>query len=294
MIHVFGHLHPDSDAVCTAVVTAQWLNQQGRDACAWRLGELNNETRFIFRAAGLTPPALLDSALDDRDVWLVDFTEPAQGPHSLPESNIVGIIDHHRLGGLITRLPPEVWIKPVGSSATLLWQLLKPETLSAAHATLLLGAIISDTVALRSPTTTGDDHLAVEALSALAGVDRETFTRDLLTAKTDISGMSADALLNKDIKAFTLAGHDVRVAQLELYSLTQVDAIRDDLRVAMDALVAQSGAALVVLMLTDITENASTLLFSGPALAEAEPCAVPGMLSRKKQLLPWLEQRLKR
>ncbi|KAA0349022.1 inorganic pyrophosphatase, partial [Salmonella enterica subsp. enterica serovar Typhimurium] len=97
--------------------------------------------------------------LTDRDVWLVDFTEPAQGPASLAESNVVGIIDHHRLGGLVTRLPPEVWVKPVGSSATLLWQLMSEEErsqLSAAEAVLLLGAALSDTVTLRSPTTTSD------------------------------------------------------------------------------------------------------------------------------------------
>lgn len=126
MIHVFGHLNPDSDTVCTAYVAARWLTIKGQHAQAFRLGELNRETAFIFRHADLTPPPLLNDSLAGKDVWLVDFTEPAQGPASLNESNVVGIIDHHRLGGLITQLPPEVWIKPVGSSATLLWQLMTP------------------------------------------------------------------------------------------------------------------------------------------------------------------------
>lgn len=293
MIHVLGHLHPDSDAVCTAVVAAQWLTHNGRDARAWRTGELNKETQFIFQRANLTPPALLDMSLQDCDVWLVDFTEPAQGPQSLLESNIVGIIDHHRLGGLITRLPPEVWIKPVGSSATVLWQLMKPETLSVAHAVLLLGAILSDTVALRSPTTTDDDRQAVNALAAIAGIDLAAFTHDLLAAKTDITGMSAQALLNKDIKAFTIAGHAVQIAQLELYSRAQVDAILPDLLEEMNTLAMRTGAELVVLMLSEISENGSLLYFSGSALADTEPCHVPGMLSRKKQMLPWLEERLR-
>lgn len=98
--------------------------------------------------------------------WSISPSLP--GPESLTESNVVGIIDHHRLGGLVTRLPPEVWVKPVGSSATLLWQLMTEDErnqLSSAEAILLLGAVLSDTVTLRSPTTTTDDRLAVDALA---------------------------------------------------------------------------------------------------------------------------------
>ncbi|MGY3307026.1 inorganic pyrophosphatase/exopolyphosphatase [Pantoea ananatis] len=160
MIHVFGHINPDSDAICTAVVTAHWLTGRGMDARAWRLGEANRETRFIFDTAGLTLPPLLAIPLQDERVWLVDFTEPAQGPDDLLRSNVVGITDHHRLGGLITQLPPEVHIRPVGSSATLLWLLMDAEarrTLPPTLAVLLLGALLSDTVNLRSPTTTEDD-----------------------------------------------------------------------------------------------------------------------------------------
>ena len=110
---------------------------------------------------------------------------------SLSESNVVGIIDHHRLGGLVTRLPPEVWVKPVGSSATLLWQLMTDDErsqLSSAEAVLLLGAILSDTVTLRSPTTTPDDSQAVGALAQKTGVDLDAFSRDLLSAKTSVEG----------------------------------------------------------------------------------------------------------
>ena len=85
----------------------------------------------------------------------------------------MGIIDHHRLGGLVTRLPPEVWVKPVGSSATLLWHLMTEDErnqLSSAEVVLLLGAVLSDTVTLRSPTTTTDDRQAVDALAQKTGV----------------------------------------------------------------------------------------------------------------------------
>lgn len=297
MIHVIGHLNPDSDAICTAAMTARWLTLRGQQATAWRAGEPNRETQFIFAQAGLTMPERLTFPLADLDVWLVDFTEPTQGPDSLAQSNVVGIIDHHRLGGLVTRLPPEVWVKPVGSSATLLWQLMGDEVreqLSPAESLLLLGAVLSDTVTLRSPTTTPDDRQAVDALARRAGVDLDAFSRDLLSAKTSVEGMSARQLLTKDVKTFTIHGHQVCVAQLELYALQQVDAVLDELRQEMARYAQEHQAALVVLMLTDINQGDSTLWFAGTALADVDqPCKVDGMLSRKKQMLPWLESRLK-
>ncbi|CAI9396674.1 MULTISPECIES: manganese-dependent inorganic pyrophosphatase [Citrobacter] len=293
MIHVVGHLNPDSDAICTAFMAARWLNMRGLQATAWRLGEPNRETQFLFERAGQDIPPLLEMPLTDLDVWLVDFTEPTQGPETLQESNIVGIIDHHRLGGLVTRLPPEVWIKPVGSSATLLWQLMSPENraqITPAQALLLLGAILSDTVTLRSPTTTADDRLVVEELTALAGIDLTAFSADLLSAKTSVEGLRASELLQKDIKRFTINGQQVSVAQIELYALSQVADMMDALREEMTDYAARSGADLVVLMLTDINVGNSQLWFAGPRQPElAQPVTVEGMLSRKKQMLPWLE-----
>lgn len=293
MIHVTGHLNPDSDAICTAFMAARWLNMRGLQATAWRLGEPNRETRFLFERAGQDIPPLLEMPLTDLDVWLVDFTEPTQGPETLQESNIVGIIDHHRLGGLVTRLPPEVWVKPVGSSATLLWQLMSPENraqITPAQALLLLGAALSDTVTLRSPTTTADDRLAVEELTALTGIDLTAFSADLLSAKTSVEGLRASELLQKDIKRFTINGQQVSVAQIELYALSQVADMMDALREEMTDYAARSGADLVVLMLTDINVGNSQLWFAGPRQPElAQPVTVEGMLSRKKQMLPWLE-----
>ncbi|AFI91530.1 MULTISPECIES: DHHA2 domain-containing protein [Pectobacteriaceae] len=295
MINVFGHLNPDSDAVCTAFVTAGWLNRCGRPARAWRTGEANPETRYIFEAAGLTLPPLLDIPIKGEPVWLVDFTEPAQGPADLPQSNIIGIIDHHRLGGLVTQLPPEVWIKPAGSSATVLWLLMDAEmrrSMPPTHAILLLGALLSDTVNLRSPTTTEDDIRTATELCVLSGVKRKAFIHGLLTAKTDITGQTTGQLLNRDLKAFSLVGTDVHIAQLEVSSTDQVTPVLDALQNAMTQMAVTTGAGLIVLMVTDINKCFSTLYFAGPESACLASRSVPGMVSRKKQLLPWLENHL--
>nr|WP_310616450.1 DHHA2 domain-containing protein [Pantoea cypripedii] len=295
MIHVTGHINPDSDAICTAVVTAYWLNQQHRPAHAWRAGEANRETRFIFAEAGLPLPERLTLSLKGEDVWLVDFTEPAQGPDDLHQSNVIGIIDHHRLGGLMTQLPPEVWIKPVGSSATVLWLLMDEadrNSLASSHAILLLGAILSDTVNLKSPTTTEEDIRTVTQLCVRTGINRKTFGRHLLSAKTDLDGLSSQHLLEKDLKAFVIAGTDVRISQIEVMNPSQVSHLITALCEELKNTVAQSGAGLGVLMVTDITDNFSTLYFAGRALKNVGPCSLPGMLSRKKQLLPWLHHHL--
>ncbi|EGP3075969.1 inorganic pyrophosphatase, partial [Salmonella enterica subsp. enterica serovar Infantis] len=229
-------------------------------------------------------------------VWLVDFTEPAQGPADLPESNIIGIIDHHRLGGLATLLPPEVWIKPAGSSATVLWLLMDAEmrrTMPPTLGILLLGALLSDTVNLRSPTTTEDDIRTAAELFVLSGIKHKAFVHGLMAAKTDITGQTAGQILNKDLKTFSLAGTDVRIAQLEVSSPDQVAPLLEELRNTMAQMVVNTGAGLIVLMVTDINKCFSTLYFAGPESGNATSCSLPGMVSRKKQLLPWLEHFLR-
>lgn len=296
MINVFGHTNPDSDSVCTAVVTAWWLSFQGRLAVPWCPGIINRETRFIFRQAQLSTPDLLPSELPVEDVWLVDFTEPSQGPAWLSDSNVVGVIDHHRLGGLMTRMPPEVWISPIGSSATLLWQLMDKDSRSAlppSHAILLIGAIISDTVALKSATTTSQDVRAMAELRAVAGIDIDAFTRDVLLAKTDIHGLSITELIHKDLKHFTIGGKQVLISQIEIAAQEQIQPLLNDLCLALTSLSIDKTADLSVLMATDITLSSSTIYFCGPSSEAFSSCSFPGMLSRKKQLLPWLDEQLR-
>jgi manganese-dependent inorganic pyrophosphatase len=121
MIYVFGHQNPDSDSICSALVTADWLTMLGKSATPFRLGEITLKLHSFCSRLAL-PPRLLDEDLSE--VWLVDFTDAEQGPPSLALSNIVGIIDHHRLGTVMTQNPPDVWIRAVGCCATILWQIL--------------------------------------------------------------------------------------------------------------------------------------------------------------------------
>ncbi|PIJ49640.1 inorganic pyrophosphatase [Erwinia sp. OLTSP20] len=295
MIQVLGHINPDSDAICTAVVTAHWLTSCHRPAQAWRLGEANQETRFIFDYAGLALPDVLNIPLKDEAVWLVGFSEPAQGPADLYQSRIVGILDHHPPGGTIAEWVPEAWIRPLGSAATMQWLLIDatvPQALTANYATLLLGALLSETLNLHTSTTTEDDLRAATRLAQLSGVNLTTFSRDLFYARTDHADLTASCLLANNLKVFAIAGMDVHIARLELSSLNQIDSRLNDLHAAIRLHAKQTDADLVVLMLTDIREGFSVLYFAGREGIRMTSCSVPGMVSRTKQLLPWLASRL--
>ncbi|CVB05381.1 Probable manganese-dependent inorganic pyrophosphatase [Serratia marcescens] len=291
MIRVFGHLNPDSDSICSALVTADWLQHIGKHATPFRLGDITPETAFILQQAGVEPPPLLNEDLSGKQVWLVDFTDAEQGPPSLAFSNIVGIIDHHRLGTVITQNPPDVWIRAVGCSATVLWQILTLEyqqPISPSQATLMLGAILSDTVALTSPTTTAHDRTAVKALSVISPLTYDTFVKGLLYAKTDIAGLTPDQLLMKDAKRYQINGKSILLSQIEVAGMSATDAVLPDLLVALTKECQSCHLDLAMLAVTDIFQKNSTLYFSENNALDLTCLSLPGVISRKKDILPWL------
>ncbi|WP_274851181.1 DHHA2 domain-containing protein [Serratia marcescens] len=294
-LYVFGHKNPDSDSICSALVVADWLNHLGKPAVAFRLGELTPETRYILAAAGVQAPPLLKGDLRDRKVWLVDFTDVEQGPASLPDSNVVGVIDHHRLGTLITRNPPDVWVRAVGCCATVILQILaaeRPMPLSSAQATLLLGAILSDTVALSAPTTTEQDRLAAERLRAISHVDYDAFTAGLLAAKTDLSGQSTAQLLHRDAKNYRIHSVSLLLSQIEVRTMSDIDPLLPALQQALEHTKQEAGLEMAALLVTDITCRRSTLYFSPNRVLDIRQVSLPGMTSRKKEVLPWLTRQI--
>lgn len=295
MIYVFGHQNPDSDSICSALVTADWLTMLGKSATPFRLGEINPETAFILQQAGVNPPRLLDEDLIGKQVWLVDFTDAEQGPPSLALSNIIGIIDHHRLGTVITQNPPDIWIRAVGCCATILWQILSCDnqlSISLSQATLMLGAILSDTVTLSSPTTTIHDFAAVKALIAISKLDYDHFVKGLLAAKTDIRGQSPHTLLMKDAKRYQINGLSVLLSQIEVAAMSEVDLVLSDLLTALEEEAQSGGIDIAAVAVTDIFEKNSTLYFSENNALSFGSLSLPGVISRKKDILPWLTSAL--
>ncbi len=298
MILVVGHKNPDSDSICSALVAAELLKARGLEAQPIRQGELNRETQHILATAGVAAPELRTQVAGEK-IWLVDYSDLAQAPDDIEQAEILGIVDHHRLGDVMTVNPLEAWIWPVGCTCTVLFNMLQLEqvTITKPMATLLMSAILSDTVGFASPTCTDKDRAAVDALANIAKVeDLDDFIKQLLIAKTDIAGLSATELVDKDLKAYPFNGHNVVVGQIELATLEQVDdqidALNADLQQRCDA----QGLALAAVMLTDITTAQTRLLYQGPWSEKLDAYATDGQLmmqdtlSRKKQGWPWLQK----
>lgn len=304
-ILVVGHKAPDSDSVAAAIAVASLKTLLGQPAQAVVQGALNPETRFLLDRYGLAAPAEVQRVAG-RKVFLVDHSDYPLAPDDLKSAEIVGLVDHHKLGGLQTGKPIEGRVAPVGASATIVARMFAEAGVEPARpiAGLLLGAILSDTVIFKSPTATAEDRAAAEHLAKLAGEQNlVALGTKLFEVKSEIAGSSAEALLRRDLKMFTMGGRKIAVAQLELVNLEPVRAMRESFLAAMRSLKAQESCHSVLLMLTDIMQEGSELLLLSDepesvasALKFKAPEAVvwlPGVMSRKKQIIPPLEMAFK-
>ena len=300
MILVVGHKNPDSDSICSALVATELLKARGVEAMPIRQGEINRETQHILEVAGAEVPELRTSVAGEK-IWLVDYSDLAQAPDDVAEAEILGIVDHHRLGDVMTVNPMEAWIWPVGCTNTVLFNMFKIEghEISPQIAKLMMSAILSDIVGFTSPTCTQKDKDAVEELARIADVcDVDAFIKDLLIAKTNIEGLSAAELVEKDLKGYPFNGRDVVVGQVELATLEQVDGMIDALESDLERRCAEESLAFAAVMLTDITTAQTRLLYKGEWAEKLTQHEKDGMLmmentlSRKKQGWPWLQTEL--
>jgi manganese-dependent inorganic pyrophosphatase len=244
-----------------------------------------------------------------RRVVLVDHNELTQAVSGMEEAELVELLDHHRLSGPTTQVPVRIRIEPIGSTSTLVAERAAElgETLPAPIAGLLLSGILSDTLVFRSPTCTPRDEAAAHGLAVAAGLAAAgsspaavldaitTYGAELLAAGAGLAGRTAEEILNSDIKFFEAGEHRVGIAQVEVAGYSDLIARRDELLAAMAAVEKAERVAAVILMVTNVTTADSRLLAVGsPRILGALPFTAlddgtldaPGVVSRKKQLLP--------
>jgi manganese-dependent inorganic pyrophosphatase len=249
-----------------------------------------------------------------RRIVLVDHSQRAQSVEGLETAEVIEIVDHHNIGDVTTGAPIFYLADPVGATATLIaemyldpthwFHLPHPElvTLDTTTAGLLLSAIVSDTLLLRSPTTTQRDRRALTALVERTGIDVDALAKEMFAARSDISARSAQDLVGNDYKPYEFKGKSVGVAQVDVLSLDAVRDRYDELRAELAAAKARQGLDVSVLMMTDIIGEATDLLFdpeSRPIIerafgvqASGGYAHLPGVVSRKKQLIPPLSAAL--
>lgn len=303
---VFGHKNPDTDAITSAIVFAYLKKQLGVDAEAIRLGAVNGETQFALDKFGFEAPRLVEKVATEVDkVMLVDHNERQQSADDIADVTIVEVIDHHRVANFETTEPLYFRVEPVGCTATILNKMFKENNVEvpANIAGLMLSAIISDTLLLKSPTCTEQDVAAVTELAQKAGVDANEYGLAMLKAGADLSKKSTADLLSLDAKEFTFGAHKAIVAQVNAVDVNDVLARQEELVPLLETAVADKGLGLFFFVVTDILNNDSVAVAVGEA-AEAAAQAfntnlvdqrvdLPGVVSRKKQIVPTLTEGLK-
>ena len=219
MVKVFGHISPDTDTTCCAILWSWYLNTHTTvKATAHVLGSLNKETSFVLKHWGVAEPALLESITAGEDVIIVDTNNPQELFPNISDANIIQVIDHHRLsGGLMTKGPLDMTIRPLASTATVIYDLIHQheETIPKPMAGLLLSCILSDTLAFRSPTTTPHDKDVAEKMAKKLGVDITSYANEMFAAKSDVSDFTPHGLINIDSKKSALGDKNLRISVVE-------------------------------------------------------------------------------
>lgn len=304
MIKVFGHKSPDTDSTGSPIAWAWYLTEvKGTPAEAVLLGEPNTEAAFVLKHWDLPKPAIISDVAAGEKVVVVDTNNPAELVPSINDANLLAIIDHHMLvGGLKTKTPIDITIRPLACTATIMHDLMGADIARAPRGIkgAMLSCILSDTLEFRSPTTTAHDRAVAESLAADLGVSLTDLAAAMFEAKSDVSAFSDAELLRMDSKEYNVAGKELRVSVLETTAPKVVLDRKASLMASMETVAAEDKADQVLLFVVDILREEATLLVPNDLvkqLAEAsfgvtvtgDTVVLPGVMSRKKQIIPALK-----
>lgn len=302
---IFGHKNPDTDSITSSMVMENLERELGnKNAKAVRTGDVNKETQFVLNYLGMEAPDLIGNVNDNQEVILVDHNDAAQSADNIENAKVLKVIDHHAVNFTISS-PLYYRAEPVGCTATVLYELYNEKRIEITNkiATLMLSAIASDTLVLKSPTTTEVDKNAVRMLEKIAGLDLTKYGVDMLKAGTDISDFTPEQVINIDSKLFEQSNKKFRIAQVNTADLDSIfknqayfeQAINDDIQ--------KENLDFYVFAATDIINSNSRIISLGndaPVVEKAFGVSVDNntamlenIVSRKKQMLPPILDALK-
>ena len=294
---VFGHKNPDTDTIMSAMVMANLENKLGNNAKAVRLGNVNKETEYVFKFLGIEQPEFIDDIEDGQDIILVDHNEATQSVNNLSNANVKKIVDHHAIN-FTTSNPVYYRAEPVGCTSTVLYKMYKENDVEISKdiATMMLSAIISDTLLFKSPTCTAEDKAIAEKLAKIAGVDAEVYGTDLLKAGTDLSEYTPAEIINIDSKLFEKDGKRFKIAQINTADLDSIFKDKVYFEAAINDEIKKDNLDLYMFAATDIINSNSKIISLGNDSAVVEKAygvtldnntaLLENVVSRKKQMLP--------
>ncbi|PKP85560.1 MAG: manganese-dependent inorganic pyrophosphatase [Alphaproteobacteria bacterium HGW-Alphaproteobacteria-2] len=303
-ITVIGHKAPDTDSTGSPLIWAWFLSEmRNMPAEAKLLGEPNTEAKFVLRRWGVAQPGIIADVGAGDDVVVVDTNNIAELPAHINDANVIEIIDHHLLqGGLKTKGPINITVRPVACTATIMHDLMGDQAAAMPEAIkgLMLSCILSDTLEFRSPTTTVTDRALAMKLADDLGIVIADYAAEMFAAKSDVSAFSDAELLRMDSKEYEVAGHKLRISVLETTAPSVVLDRKASLMESMKTVAAEDGVEQVLLFVVDILNEEATLLVpndlvrqlaeaSFGATVEGDAVVLPGVMSRKKQIIPALK-----
>lgn len=300
---VSGHQSPDTDSVISAIVFSIYLKRIRVVAEPVVVGKLNRETEFILKKFRQEKPRLLMKAPVDAKFYLVDHGGIDQAISGLKEDNIVGVVDHHRMVGLNTLEPILYRCEVVGSTSTIVAKMFREKgwRLNKKLAGLLAAGIISDTLKLRSKTTTKEDEKILKELAQIAGLDIKKFSQEMFEAKSDISGMSLSKILLSDFKEYEHKSKKLAVGIFETVDTTSFYKKSDKIFDLLGKIKKEKGLDFLFFALVDIIKKEASFYLIAEEEAEIFQKAfnlsfeekeaiitLEGITSRKKEIVPFI------
>ena len=302
-ILVIGHKNPDTDSICSSLAMANLQSKiRGEEVISCRLGEINEETKYALNYFKVEAPKLIEKVDEGQEVILVDHNEFTQSVEGIEKAKILAVVDHHRINNFQTSEPLFYYAQPVGCTATVLFELYKSNDVDIEPqiAGLMLSAIISDTLLLKSPTTTDKDKKAVEELAKIANVDISKYGLEMLKAGTNLDKYTEEELINLDAKTMEKENIKYIIAQVNTVSIPDVLKRKEKIEQEINKEITSKGLSLFVFVITDIVNSNSTAIVLGDrtdAISKTYEikdnlAEMPGVVSRKKQVLPLVEKNI--
>lgn len=308
-IIVIGHKNPDTDSIISAMIVAFYSEKIfGFKVVAKRAGEINNETKFVLdflsKSTEIKTTQLLKK-VENEKVILVDTTELSQIISGINENNLFAIIDHHNLGGLKSIVPIYARIEPLGCACSIIYKILKEKKINISKdaAILMISAIISDTLFFNSPTTTSEDRKIAKKLNKIAKLDLKKFSEEMFKAKSSLKGIKTEEIIEKDYKFFQMGKHKVGIGIWEtvdsksvmekreqIFSALKNKKNKDDLDYLFFGVVDILKENIQLFLIDEKEENLTRQLFKKEI--KDRIMFLPGVVSRKKQIVPQLKQKL--
>ena len=294
---VFGHKNPDTDSIMSSLIMANFENQIGNNAKAVRIGNVNKETEYVLNYLGINAPEFISDVEDNQNVILVDHNEATQSADNISNAKIQKVIDHHTMNFIA---PYQLYYRtePVGCTTVVLYKMYNEYGVEITKeiATMMLSAIISDTLLFKSPTCTPEDKPIAEKLAKIAGVDIETFGTDLLKAGTDLSEFTPAEIINIDSKLFEKDGKRFKIAQVNTADLDSIFKDKVYFEAAINDEIKKDNLDLYMFAATDIINSNSKIISLGNDSSVVEKAygvtldnntaLLENVVSRKKQMLP--------